>query len=74
MVLTLPSPRDLTLNTNETRTIREILIQPADETIKHHRNQGEGGNNMAASKNVRLKADFDEWFPHGLYLVGETFR
>jgi hypothetical protein len=26
---------------------------------------------MAASRNVRLKADFDEWFPQGLYLVGE---
>ncbi|PZS17335.1 MAG: hypothetical protein DLM60_13935 [Pseudonocardiales bacterium] len=26
---------------------------------------------MAAQKNIRLKADFDEWFPQGLYLVGE---
>ncbi len=26
---------------------------------------------MAAPKNIRLKADFDEWFPQGLYLVGE---
>jgi hypothetical protein len=26
---------------------------------------------MAAPKNIRLKADFDEWFPHGLFLVGE---
>ena len=26
---------------------------------------------MAAPKNVRLSADFDEWFPQGLYLVGE---
>src|SRR6478672_6387880 len=26
---------------------------------------------MAAPKNVRLKADFDEWFPQGLFLVGE---
>ena len=26
---------------------------------------------MAASKNLRLKADFDEWFPQGLFLVGE---
>jgi hypothetical protein len=26
---------------------------------------------MAAPKNVRLSADFDEWFPEGLYLVGE---
>ena len=25
---------------------------------------------MAAPKNIRLKADFDEWFPQGLYLVG----
>lgn len=24
-----------------------------------------------APKNIRLKADFDEWFPQGLYLVGE---
>jgi hypothetical protein len=26
---------------------------------------------MAVPKNRRLKADFDEWFPQGLYLVGE---
>ena len=26
---------------------------------------------MGAPKNLRLKADFDEWFPEGLYLVGE---
>jgi hypothetical protein len=26
---------------------------------------------MAAPKNIRLAADFDEWFPQGLYLVGE---
>jgi hypothetical protein len=26
---------------------------------------------MAAPKNIRLKANFDEWFPQGLYLVGE---
>jgi hypothetical protein len=26
---------------------------------------------MAAPKNLRLKADFDEWFPQGLFLVGE---
>jgi hypothetical protein len=26
---------------------------------------------MAAPKNVRLSADFDEWFPQGLFLVGE---
>jgi hypothetical protein len=26
---------------------------------------------MAAPKNIRLKADFDEWFPQGLYLVGD---
>jgi hypothetical protein len=26
---------------------------------------------MAAPKNIRLKADFDEWFPQGLFLVGE---
>jgi hypothetical protein len=26
---------------------------------------------MAAPKNIRLEADFDEWFPQGLYLVGE---
>jgi hypothetical protein len=26
---------------------------------------------MAVPKNIRLKADFDEWFPQGLYLVGE---
>ncbi|MGH3522985.1 MAG: hypothetical protein ACRDU4_09170 [Mycobacterium sp.] len=26
---------------------------------------------MAAPKNIRLKADFDEWFSQGLYLVGE---
>jgi hypothetical protein len=26
---------------------------------------------MGAPKNIRLKADFDEWFPQGLYLVGE---
>jgi hypothetical protein len=26
---------------------------------------------MAAPKNVRLRADFDEWFPQGLFLVGE---
>lgn len=26
---------------------------------------------MAAPKNLRLSADFDEWFPQGLYLVGE---
>jgi hypothetical protein len=26
---------------------------------------------MAAPKNVRLSADFDEWFPQGLYLVGD---
>jgi len=71
MVLTLLGLRDLTLNTTETRTIRETLIRPADEMTRNHRNQGEGGNNMAASKNVRLKADFDEWFPQGLYLVGE---
>jgi len=29
---------------------------------------------MAAPKNVRLKADFDEWFPQGLYLVGEIVQ
>jgi hypothetical protein len=26
---------------------------------------------MAAPKNARLNADFGEWFPQGLYLVGE---
>ena len=26
---------------------------------------------MGAPKNIRLRADFDEWFPQGLYLVGE---
>jgi hypothetical protein len=26
---------------------------------------------MAAPKNIRLKAEFDEWFPQGLFLVGE---
>jgi hypothetical protein len=26
---------------------------------------------MAAPKNLRLTADFDEWFPQGLFLVGE---
>jgi hypothetical protein len=26
---------------------------------------------MAVRRNVRLNADFDEWFPQGLYLVGE---
>lgn len=26
---------------------------------------------MGAPKNLRLKVDFDEWFPEGLYLVGE---
>lgn len=26
---------------------------------------------MAVPKHIRLKADFDEWFPQGLYLVGE---
>ena len=26
---------------------------------------------MAAPKNIRLTADFTEWFPQGLYLVGD---
>ena len=26
---------------------------------------------MAAPKNLRLTADFDEWFPQGLFLVGK---
>jgi hypothetical protein len=26
---------------------------------------------MAAPKNIRLKAEFDEWFPQGLFLVGD---
>ena len=26
---------------------------------------------MGAPKNLRLTADFEEWFPQGLYLVGE---
>ncbi len=26
---------------------------------------------MAAPKNARLTADFDEWFPQGLFPVGE---
>jgi hypothetical protein len=26
---------------------------------------------MAAPKNMRLSANFDEWFPEGLFLVGE---
>jgi hypothetical protein len=26
---------------------------------------------MAAPKNMRLSADFEEWFPEGLFLVGE---
>lgn len=26
---------------------------------------------MTAPKNIRLKAEFDEWFPQGLFLVGE---
>lgn len=26
---------------------------------------------MGAPRNLRLPADFDEWFPQGLYLVGE---
>ena len=26
---------------------------------------------MAAPKHLRLRADFDEWFPQGLFLVGE---
>lgn len=27
---------------------------------------------MGAPKNIRLTADFDEWFPQGLFLVGEV--
>jgi hypothetical protein len=26
---------------------------------------------MAAPKNIRLKVEFDEWFPQGLFLVGD---
>ena len=26
---------------------------------------------MGAPKNLRLPADFDQWFPEGLYLVGQ---
>jgi hypothetical protein len=26
---------------------------------------------MAAPKNIRLRAEFDEWFPQGLFLMGE---
>jgi hypothetical protein len=26
---------------------------------------------MAVPKNLRLKSDFDEWFPQGLFLIGE---
>jgi len=26
---------------------------------------------MGAPKKIQLPADFDEWFPQGLYLVGE---
>jgi hypothetical protein len=33
--------------------------------------QEEKVTTMAAPKNIRLKADFDEWFPQWLYLVGE---
>jgi hypothetical protein len=29
---------------------------------------------MAAPKDIRLKTDFDEWFPQGLYLVGRLRR
>ena len=29
---------------------------------------------MGAPKNMRLPADFDQWFPQGLYLVGEITR
>lgn len=29
---------------------------------------------MAAPKHLRLKAEFDEWFPQGLFLVGEIAR
>lgn len=27
---------------------------------------------MGAPKNLRLPAEFDQWFPEGLYLVGQT--
>jgi hypothetical protein len=50
MVLALPSLRDLTLNTNEARAIRETFILSADEMTKHHRNRGEGGNNHGSSE------------------------
>jgi hypothetical protein len=29
---------------------------------------------MAAPKNARLTADFDEWFPQGLFLVARSLR
>lgn len=29
---------------------------------------------MGTPKNMRLRAEFDEWYPEGLYLVGEIVR
>jgi hypothetical protein len=55
MVLVLPSLRDLTLNTNEARTIREIFILSADEMTKHHRNKREGGNNHGSSEECPIE-------------------
>jgi len=50
IVLVIPGLRDLKLDTNEARTIGEMLIQAADEMTQHDRNQGKGGGSHGSTE------------------------
>lgn len=44
LVLAIPGLRGLKFSVEEARTVGEMLIQAADELVKHHKNLGEGGD------------------------------
>ena len=47
--------------------LAQMVVLPV--RVGHHRH--EGILIMGAPKKIQLPADVDEWFPQGLYLVGE---
>jgi hypothetical protein len=52
IVLAIPGLRNLKLDATEARTIGEMLIQAADEMVKHHRNQRESGDNNSPEERL----------------------
>src|SRR5581483_7255035 len=47
--------------------LAQMVVLPVRPRHQRH----EGTLIMGAPKKIQLPADFDEWFPQGLYLVGE---